>query len=125
LSKLKLKGMRNDSIKRLLNIVRDMKSKSYSHMLGMSYNDQLKTKEWRYFRLYIIVAKGCKCELCNYSNFFRLQVHHKYYINGKMAWEYELKDLMLLCRHHHKLVHKPEINDKIKGVKSIKQILNG
>lgn len=117
--------MRNDSIKRLYNIVREMKTKSYSHMLGMPYKEQLKTKEWRYFRLYVIHVKGVKCELCQYSNILKLQVHHKYYINGKMAWEYELKDLMVLCRYHHELVHKPMLNEIRKGIKSIKQIYNG
>ena len=94
-------------------------------MLGMSYSDQLKTKEWRYFRLYVIIAKGSKCELCDDKNYKHFQVHHKRYINGLMAWEYELDDLMVLCGFHHSKVHKPMILEKYNRMKSIKKIYNG
>lgn len=34
-----------------------------------------------------------------------LQVHHKKYINGKMAWEYSWSDLITLCNACHKKEH--------------------
>ena len=54
----------NQSIKQVFNFVADIRTKSYSHLGYMSYNEQLQTKEWKYFRLYVIIIKGFKCELC-------------------------------------------------------------
>jgi 5-methylcytosine-specific restriction endonuclease McrA len=115
--------MNNESIKEVFDFVRDMRTKSYHDLRFMPYREQLNTNEWKYFRLYVIIAKGFKCELCDDKNFKHFQVHHKRYIDGKMAWEYELKDLMVLCGFHHQKVHMPEISEKFNNVKSIKEII--
>lgn len=117
--------MNNESIKQVFDFVRDMRTKSYSHLGYMTYNEQLQTKEWKYFRLYVIIVKGFKCELCDDKNFKHFQVHHKIYINDLYAWEYDLKNLMVLCRYHHKKQHRPDIVEKFNRMKSIKQIING
>lgn len=38
----------------------------------------------------------------------QLNIHHRYYISGKFAWEYEDDALVTLCYDCHKEVHKNE-----------------
>lgn len=114
--------MRNESIKKLFDIVRENKKVSYP---GMKYHDQLKTKEWKYYRLYVWLAKKHNCELCG-ERLYKFHVHHKKYYKDIMAWQYDLKDVMLLCGLHHFKIHRPELVEKGKiGLKSIKQMYNG
>jgi len=114
--------MTNKSIKYVFDYVKEMRQKSYKHMIGMSYSEQLQTEEWKMFRLYVIIVKGFKCELCDDTNFKHFQVHHKVYKQSLMAWEYELNDMMVLCGFHHKKVHMPELKEKFNRTKSIKNI---
>lgn len=114
--------MRNESLIRLFNIVRENKKVSY---LGMKYHDQLKTKEWKYYRLYVALVNNFICELCGEKFYKGYNIHHKQYIDGLMAWQYDLKDVMFLCSLHHFKVHRPEIMSKKPIIKSIKQICNG
>lgn len=114
--------MRNEHIKLLYEKVKENKAMPYKYM---PYKQQLKTKEWQYFRLYVIISKGSKCDLCDYSNIKYLQVHHKVYKKGLMAWQYELKDMMVVCKKCHKKIHMPTIREKYNRTKSLKKIING
>lgn len=115
--------MRNESTIRLFNIVRENKYKSYK---WIPYDQQLLTIEWKYYRLYVAVVKKFTCELCGERFYKGFNIHHKHYINGLMAWQYDLIDVMFLCSLHHFKVHRPEIMEKQnKGIKSIKDICNG
>jgi hypothetical protein len=38
-----------------------------------------------------------------------LNIHHKYYISGKLAWEYDNEALITLCYDCHKEEHKKNI----------------
>ena len=114
--------MRNESIKILYDKIREIKAMPYKYM---PYNDQLQTKEWKYFRLYVILVKGSKCELCDYNNINYLQPHHIEYKKGLMAWQYELEDMMVLCRTHHKKIHMPALREKYNRTKSLKKIIDG
>lgn len=102
--------MRNESIKRLFNIVGYNKSVSYP---GMSYYDQLRTNEWKYYRLYVAVVNEFTCELCDRIFYKRFNIHHKKYLKGLMAWQYDLEYVMFLCFRDHYKVHRPEIMEKI------------
>lgn len=42
----------------------------------------------------------------NHSDFKTLNVHHKYYIKGHKAWEYEDDALVTLCTECHSSIHK-------------------
>jgi hypothetical protein len=44
----------------------------------------------------------------NIDELIDLNVHHKYYMTGKMAWEYDNDALVTLCHHCHQEVHKNE-----------------
>ena len=78
----------------------------------MNYKEKLKDKRWKARRLEIILSANGKCELCGHSNINHLVVHHKEYISGLLAWEYENKYLMCLCKSCHFTVHKPMIFDR-------------
>jgi len=89
----------------------------------MTYKEQLQTKEWKYRRLKILLCAQFKCEQCGHDNPNQLQVHHKRYIDGKMAWEYDRVDLMVLCRYCHYTHHRPEITDKKRNSNHISSII--
>lgn len=67
------------------------------------YNRQLKSKEWKNFRKEVFKIKGKKCEICNSTN--HLNIHHPFYTKGKLAWEYNPSDMMVLCLDCHKKIH--------------------
>lgn len=70
----------------------------------MNYEEQLKTEEWKEKRMTIIYRDMGMCQHCMSSK--NLDVHHKYYLEGKKAWEYPDAALLTLCRSCHENVHK-------------------
>lgn len=87
------------------------KYKSYPGDKNMPYHEQLCDKRWHEFRLYVIRLKNNSCELCGSSD--RLNVHHKEYVKGKMAWDYKMKEVMLLCRECHKKMHGIDLDEQM------------
>ena len=69
----------------------------------MSYEEQLQQPEWKRKRDHIIERDFRMCQVCMSSK--NLQVHHKNYITGRMAWDYPDSYLIALCENHHKLEH--------------------
>ena len=67
------------------------------------YNRLLEDKRWKEFRLKVLSERGNKCECCGGTDI--LQIHHTFYISGKMPWEYEIKDMRVLCRTCHQRIH--------------------
>lgn len=67
------------------------------------YNRLLKDKRWKEFRLKVMSERGSKCECCGGTDI--LQIHHTFYISGKMPWEYDIKDMRVLCRTCHQKIH--------------------
>lgn len=68
----------------------------------MSYEQQLQTPQWLAKREEIMRRDWYMCTKCMSTK--NLQVHHKKYQPGKMAWEYEgwfALDLVTLCRKCH------------------------
>ena len=70
----------------------------------MTYKDQLKTPEWKCKRDEIVSRDNHTCQLCESK--VRLQVHHKEYIAGRFAWEYDNSYLITLCSKCHSNLHK-------------------
>jgi len=70
----------------------------------MNYKEQLLTKEWKSKRKIILKRDNFCCCLCKSK--IRLQVHHKKYIFGRMAWEYPDSLLQTLCQKCHEEIHK-------------------
>ena len=67
------------------------------------YNRLLEDKRWKEFRLKVLSERGNKCECCGGTDV--LQIHHTFYIRGKMPWEYDINDMRVLCRTCHQRIH--------------------
>lgn len=71
----------------------------------MNYQEQLKDARWKRKRLKVLQYADHSCQICGAQN-VSLQVHHSYYINGAMAWEYPDGSLVALCDDcHGKVIH--------------------
>lgn len=81
--------------------------------LSMTYEEQLLTPEWAVKREEIMRRDWYMCTRCMSTK--QLQVHHKRYQPGKMAWEYEgwfALDLVTLCRKCHCAEHGVPYEEK-------------
>ena len=67
------------------------------------YNEQLKSKEWKKLANKIRKRDNYTCQKCGSHK--HLQVHHKKYIKGRLAWEYDESNLVTLCSECHKKIH--------------------
>lgn len=67
------------------------------------YNRLLEDQRWKEFRLKVLSERGNKCECCGGTDV--LQIHHTFYISGKMPWEYDIKDMRVLCKKCHQRIH--------------------
>lgn len=67
------------------------------------YNRLLEDKRWKEFRLKVLSERGDKCECCGGTHI--LQIHHTFYISGKMPWEYNIDDMRVLCKKCHQRIH--------------------
>lgn len=70
----------------------------------MTYKEQLLHPNWQRKRLEMLDLAGFECSCCADKE-KTLHVHHKRYIKGRMAWEYEASDLEVLCETCHKSTH--------------------
>lgn len=73
--------------------------------MKLTYGEQLKRPEWQKMRLRVLENAGWKCEQCGNKEQM-LHVHHKRYIKGRMAWDYELDNFEALCESCHKDNHQ-------------------
>jgi hypothetical protein len=69
-------------------------------MATMTYKEQLLHPNWQRRRLQMLEAAGWACSQCEAQD-RTLHVHHKRYIKGRMAWEYEDDELQVLCETCH------------------------
>lgn len=79
-------------------------------VIDNAFFDQYDSDQWEKRRNEILDIDGHKCKRCGISE--NLQVHHKHYVNGRNAWEYDDHELVTLCISCHQEVHhyKSEIN---------------
>jgi len=70
-----------------------------------SYNELLKSPHWQRKRLEIMERDDFQCQCC-LSMDKTLAVHHMWYKNNKMPWEYPLDALITLCDDCHKEIHE-------------------
>lgn len=67
------------------------------------YKHLLKDKRWKEFRMKVMSERGNNCECCGGTHI--LQIHHTFYISGKMPWEYDINDMRVLCKKCHQRIH--------------------
>ena len=70
-----------------------------THMT-MTYKEQLLHPFWQRKRLQRLEASEWMCDHCSAQE-NTLHVHHKRYVKGRMAWEYENDELAVLCNKCH------------------------
>lgn len=73
----------------------------------MDYKQQLKNQLWLNKKAEILKRDNYRCTNC--GSILNLQVHHKRYISGRMAWDYDNNDLITLCRNCHYSTHSEEL----------------
>lgn len=73
-------------------------------MTKLTYAEQLKHPNWQRKRLEVLEHYRFTCFGCG-STEKTLHVHHKQYIKGRKAWEYELENFEALCEDCHKETH--------------------
>jgi hypothetical protein len=74
-------------------------------MAKMTYFEQLRSPHWQRRRLEIMSRDEFTCQGC-YDQESTLNVHHKHYIKGRMAWEYGDDELVTLCEACHEDMHE-------------------
>ena len=62
----------------------------------MTYKEQLLHPNWQRKRLEVLQRADFKCERCEDGD-TTLHVHHKHYVKGRLAWEYDNSELVALC----------------------------
>ena len=67
------------------------------------YEHLLEDKRWKEFRLKVLSERGSRCECCGGTDV--LQIHHTFYMRGKMPWEYDINDMRVLCKKFHQRIH--------------------
>lgn len=71
----------------------------------MNYKMLLNDPKWYEFRKKVYKRANRRCQLCGKTE-IQLQAHHSRYIYGKKPWEYDLSDLIALCKPcHSKAAH--------------------
>lgn len=74
----------------------------------IKYSDQLKNVRWIRKRNAIIKRDKYACTKCH-SQDITLNVHHLYYIQDALAWQYPHKALITLCERCHRKWHEENI----------------
>lgn len=74
-----------------------------SHDTYIIYKEQMKDPRWLAFREFVLTVRGRMCENCGGN--YQLNIHHLQYQKKRLAWEYTVNDVRVLCTHCHKKVH--------------------
>ena len=79
-------------------------------MTKEEYRELLKDWRWEERRLEILERDGYECQCCGaIADDALLQVHHRYYEDGLLPWEYPDDALVTLCEDCHKDIHRNRI----------------
>lgn len=73
-------------------------------MAKLTYSEQLRHPNWQRKRLEALQRSDFTCERCDDKE-TTLNVHHRRYVKGRLAWEYDLSDLCVLCEPCHAVEH--------------------
>lgn len=68
----------------------------------MTYSQKLRDPRWQRKRLEILQRDNWRCTACA-SEEKTLHVHHRFYISGRMPWEYLNSALLTLCEDCHEM----------------------
>jgi hypothetical protein len=74
-------------------------------MAKLAYWQKLKDPRWQKLRLEKLSSNDFCCEVCG-DDESTLHVHHKEYFKGLEPWEYQLRQLAVLCETCHEYEHE-------------------
>jgi len=81
-----------------------------------SYSEKLRDPRWQKKRLEALNANDFTCELCG-DNTSPLHVHHKEYLSKKVEpWQYDVRQLAVLCDACHDAYHSGNGFDMLKFI---------
>jgi len=66
----------------------------------MNYSEYLQSEHWQSFRKSVLEHYGYTCQVCNNKG---KTVHHRTYKN---IGREKINDVVTLCKHCHKTIHK-------------------
>lgn len=90
----------------------------------MRNTKEYKNKKWFNFRDIVFKKKGKLCEICRRdSSTTVIQCHHEFYEAEKEIWDYDIKDITVVCKGCHAREH--DILEPDDGWSLIKVIDNG
>lgn len=72
--------------------------------MQLNYKEQLADSRWLQKKAEILIRDNYTCQKCGIKS--HLNVHHKHYESGKLAWEYPDEVLVTLCRDCHENEHE-------------------
>lgn len=70
-----------------------------------TYSDKLKDPRWQRKRLEIMQRDDFQCAICCEAT-ETLNVHHRYYVSGRLPWEYPSWAFRTLCKNCHNESHE-------------------
>lgn len=73
-------------------------------MAKQSYSEKLKDPRWQKKRLEVMKANDFCCEICGDGE-STLHVHHKEYFKNREPWDYDNKQLSVICEECHDNLH--------------------
>lgn len=71
----------------------------------LSWSEQYRHPNWQRKRLEALSVAQWECQNCGARD-VTLNVHHKRYVKGRQAWDYELTELAVLCEPCHEVEHQ-------------------
>lgn len=88
------------------NAVSDQEHDSSEDNEKERHNKELSSIQWKKKRLEVFERYGKQCVECGSTD--NIQVHHLVYRKGRHIWEYDVDELIPLCKECHQKIH----NDK-------------
>jgi DNA-directed RNA polymerase subunit RPC12/RpoP len=79
--------------------------------MDFSYAELLNCTEWKEVRKKILTRDIYKCKTCKSSyqeSIWNLHIHHTYYINERLPWQYDETCFETLCWSCHKKFHQEQ-----------------
>lgn len=101
--------IRKNKLKEDISPIKPKAKKIYKKRF-IPYQNQLLDKRWLNKREQVFKLKGRKCSVCGTTH--NLQIHHLRYLDNKYAWEYKMKDLIVLCDSCHKRKHCKDLDER-------------
>lgn len=83
-----------------------------------SYAELLKDPRWQRKRLEILTRDDWTCQSCADKE-TTLHVHHRYYVRGRLPWQYDADCLVTLCEACHQAieVERGMLMESIRGLR--------